>query len=118
MEAVNIDGYRQMSLLYKVIQVVFLGEHMVGLKRHVRLFPSPVPLASAAQEKVLQEEQQQICSPARMVLKPVSESGGMLDCDLGKETRHITTAFVSGPMCLYQALFSSFVPIPFFLLEG
>lgn len=39
METVNIDGYHQMSLLYKVIQVAFLGEHMVDQKRHFGLSP-------------------------------------------------------------------------------
>ncbi|EOB02344.1 hypothetical protein Anapl_02388 [Anas platyrhynchos] len=33
METVNIDGYHQMSLLYKVIQVAFLGEHAGDSKR-------------------------------------------------------------------------------------
>lgn len=33
METVNIDGYHQMSLLYKVIQVAFPGEHAVDSKR-------------------------------------------------------------------------------------
>ena len=39
METVNIDGYHQMSLLYKVIQVAFLGEHTVDLKRDLGLSP-------------------------------------------------------------------------------
>jgi len=51
-----------MSLLYKVIQVAFLGEHMVVLKRQLGLsprLPLGLSLPSAVQEKALQEKQQQ-----------------------------------------------------------
>lgn len=51
-----------MSLLYKVIRVAFLGEHMVDLKRGLGLsLACPLGLSSptAVQEKLLKDEHQQ-----------------------------------------------------------
>lgn len=115
METVNIDGYHQMSLLYKAIQDAFLGEHMGDLKRHLRLSPCLHSrlLCALSSSEVLQGSTSKACSLAPKVLKLGSSS-----CDLGKEPQCSTTAFVSDLVCLSQALFSSSLPLPFFLLES
>lgn len=76
MGTVNIDGYHQMSLLYKVIQVAFLGEHIGDLKRHLGLSPhlpsgaSPCPQKS--KKRFYKGSSSKICSLAQTALKPVS----------------------------------------------